>query len=63
VYEAKTEFIYHTEQSVPDTANAFPASSMLQQGQSYSLVFNTTGTYTYYCAIHPQMKATIIVTG
>ena len=36
-------------------------SAILRQGQKYSHVFNTTGTYAYYCAIHPNMKGTIIV--
>src|SRR5260370_6662332 len=49
--------------ATPDNANDFNASPKLQTKQSYSLVFNTAGTYTYHCVVHPQMKATIIVTG
>ncbi len=45
----------------PDTASAFTASSNLTQNQTYSLVFNTAGTYAYHCSIHSYMKATIIV--
>lgn len=45
----------------PDTASAFTASSNLAQNQTYSLVFNTAGTYAYHCSIHSYMKATIIV--
>ena len=28
----------------------------------YSYTFNTAGTFTYHCTIHPTMKATVIVT-
>jgi plastocyanin len=46
---------------MPDTANAFTASSDVEENQTYSLVFNTAGTYPYHCSIHSYMKATIIV--
>jgi plastocyanin len=31
------------------------------QGKSYTRVFDTVGTFGYYCGIHPTMKGTIIV--
>lgn len=37
-------------------------SGRLSQGETYSYTFSTPGTYTYYCAIHPNMRGTIIVT-
>ena len=37
-------------------------SPTLNKGESFSMVFNTPGTYTYYCSIHPSMKGTIVVT-
>jgi plastocyanin len=37
-------------------------SAPLSEGESYAFIFNTSGTYPYYCAIHPFMKATITVT-
>jgi plastocyanin len=37
-------------------------SSTLGQGGTYSHVFTSPGTYTYYCAIHPSMKGTVVVT-
>lgn len=47
---------------MPDTANAFTASSSnIEENQTYALVFNTAGTYPYHCGIHSYMKATIIV--
>lgn len=38
-------------------------SPTLQTGQTYSHTFTQAGKYSYYCAIHPDMKATITVTG
>jgi hypothetical protein len=37
-------------------------SSTLGHGGAYSHVFTSPGTYTYYCAIHPSMKGTVVVT-
>ena len=36
-------------------------SGTLSNGQTFSFTFTTTGTYTYHCAIHNGMTATIIV--
>ncbi|GHE83898.1 hypothetical protein GCM10017786_13960 [Amycolatopsis deserti] len=36
-------------------------SAMLSQGQSWSYTFTTPGTYSYYCSVHPDMRATIVV--
>lgn len=36
-------------------------SSTLQKGQSYSHMFMMAGTYTYYCAVHPNMTGTVTV--
>lgn len=38
-------------------------SPTLQTGQTFSHTFTKAGTYSYYCAIHPDMKATVTVTG
>lgn len=38
-------------------------SGQLAQGATFSQVFATAGTFTYHCAIHSSMKATITVTG
>lgn len=38
-------------------------SSEIASGASYKRTFNTPGTYQYYCDIHPEMIATIGVTG
>ena len=39
------------------------ASPTLQQGQTFSYTFTKAGTYSYYCAVHPDMKASVTVQG
>jgi plastocyanin len=48
--------------TVTSDDNAFTGSSSFGQGQSFSMVFTTAGTYHYHCSIHTYMTATIIVT-
>lgn len=36
-------------------------SPMLSQGQTWSFTFTQPGTYSYYCTVHPDMRATIVV--
>jgi plastocyanin len=38
-------------------------TGLLATNQSASITFDTPGTYTYYCLLHPSMTATVIVTG
>jgi len=38
-------------------------SGTLQPGQSYSFTFDKPGTYAYHCNIHPDMTATVTVSG
>lgn len=46
----------------PDTETAdFKASELFGKGETYSVTFNTVGTYTYHCSPHPYMKGTIEV--
>jgi plastocyanin len=48
------------------TTSSGPAkisSANLSKGQSFSYTFTKAGTYQYYCAVHPDMTATITVTG
>ncbi len=42
-------------------ANRLFSSEVLDPGQSFTHTFATPGTYSYYCAIHPHMTATVIV--
>lgn len=37
-------------------------SGHLSGGSNFSHTFSTAGTFTYHCAIHSSMKATIVVT-
>ncbi len=39
-----------------------PASPVLAQGDTYSFTFDTPGTYSYQCMIHPSMTGKVIVT-
>ncbi len=39
-----------------------PNSQALSQGQSYSFTYNETGTFKYFCSIHPEMTGTVTVT-
>ncbi len=41
--------------------NQFKKSPPLKTGQSFSHTFATTGTYSYFCSIHPRMTGKIIV--
>jgi plastocyanin len=48
--------------TVTSNTGAFAASGTLTTKQTFSMVFNTAGTFTYHCAIHPYMQAVINVT-
>lgn len=39
----------------------FKASELFGKGETYSVTFNTVGTYSYFCSPHPYMKGTIEV--
>lgn len=48
---------------MPDNQNSvFSASELLAKNESYTITFDTVGTFSYYCSPHPYMKATIEVT-
>lgn len=36
-------------------------SGSLSQGKTFSHTFQTAGTFSYHCGVHPFMKATVIV--
>jgi len=46
---------------VTSADNQFKKSPVLKAGQRFSNTFATTGTYSYFCSIHPRMKGKIIV--
>jgi plastocyanin len=57
------DIVIHTVTSVNQTksGNVLFDSGFMNPGQSYRLVFNSTGTYPYICAIHPEMYGEVIV--
>ncbi len=44
-----------------DDVSVAAPSSRLREGQTYTVVFEAPGTYTYSCEIHPFMTGTVIV--
>jgi plastocyanin len=61
-----TSVTWVNDDQVPHTATANDGafdSGTLQPGQSYSFAFDKPGTYTYHCNIHPDMTATVSVSG
>jgi|ERR1700736_995984 plastocyanin len=47
--------------TVTSADNRFSKSPVLKPGQSFSNTFGATGTYSYFCSIHPRMTGKIIV--
>lgn len=52
----------HTVTSDASAPSTFDTTSNVTEGKTFALTFNTPGTYTYHCKIHPNMKAIITVT-
>lgn len=50
-----------TPHTVTATGGSF-SSGTLGSGKTFSQTFNTVGTFTYKCTIHPDMTGTVIVT-
>jgi plastocyanin len=46
---------------VSSADNRFKKSSVLKTGQTFSHTFVATGTYSYFCSIHPRMTGKIVV--
>ncbi len=47
--------------TVTDRAGSFD-SGLINAGGTYSRTFATAGTYNYFCTLHPDMVATLVVT-
>ena len=47
--------------TVVSTNKAFPHSPALDTDQSFSYAFAKTGTYEYYCSVHPKMVGKVVV--
>ena len=64
-----TKVTFTNEDSAPHTATSGQSptadgvfdTGTLKKGQSKPVKLTKTGTFAYYCAIHPFMKATVIV--
>lgn len=67
VIAAGTTVVWTNRDMAPHTvtsdSGAWMSSARLDAGQSFSLTFSNPGTYTYHCAVHPFMTATVIVRG
>jgi plastocyanin len=64
VVQRGTTVTWTNEDRTPHTATATDGafdSGYLGQGDSYSLTFDSPGTFAYFCAYHPRMRATITV--
>jgi plastocyanin len=47
---------------ITSTDNRFKASPILDSDQRFSTALAKRGTYKYFCALHPKMQGTIVVT-
>jgi plastocyanin len=59
-----TTVTWTNQDSVPHSVtfkNGMMDSGPIYQGQSFNYTFNTSGTYQYYCSVHPYMVATVTV--
>jgi len=60
-----TTVVWTNKDTAPHTVTsdtgAWTASNDLATGKTFSLTLTKPGTYTYHCAIHPTMTATLIV--
>lgn len=43
------------------STSSFIHSPLLTKGQSYTVTFTKSGTYSYICSIHPNMQGKVIV--
>jgi plastocyanin len=55
-------WINHDEEThtVTSAASGF-TSTGLSHDETFARTFDRAGTYSYYCALHPQMRATLLV--
>lgn len=62
--DAGTTVVWENYDSAAHTVTADDGSfdsGEVTQGQTFSQTFDTPGTFTYHCAIHPNMTGTITV--
>jgi len=61
-----TRVTWTNEDDAPHTVTSTPeprafASKALDTDDTFSHVFDTPGTYEYFCALHPKMTAKVVV--
>ena len=59
-----TTVTWRNEDDIPHTVASTTRlfkSKALDTDDSFSFTFATAGVYDYFCSLHPQMKATIVV--
>lgn len=57
--------VWTNKDSAPHTVTGNtggPSSGTLNQNQTYSFTFNSVGTFSYKCALHPSMTGVVMVT-
>lgn len=62
--KAGTTVTWTNKDSAPHTVTANDGSfdsGTMATNVTYSHTFSKTGTFSYYCTVHPSMKATVIV--
>jgi len=63
-----TTVVWTNQDTAPHSATSDPGSAftfdtcLLQKGQSGKITFTTPGTFTYFCTVHPNMHASVVVT-
>lgn len=61
-----TTITWSNQDTAPHTVtfrdSALTSSGTLRQGDTYSYTFTKTGTFSYYCAVHPSMQGQVSVT-
>lgn len=65
---AGTTVVWTNKDTAPHTVTVSSgpvkfSSPNLQQGDTFTYTFTQPGTYSYYCAVHPDMTASVTVTG
>ena len=65
---AGTTVVWTNKDTAPHTVTVSSgpvtfSSPNLQQGDTFTYTFTQPGTYHYYCAVHPDMTASVTVTG
>ena len=64
--KAGTEVTWINNDDVPhlivNTQNRFKQSPVLDTDQRYSVTLSKSGTYAYFCSLHPKMQGSIVVT-